>query len=41
MLERIKALFQSMPTSMKVIFIVLSLCVVLFPRYMAALPMAF
>ena len=41
MLEKISALFQSMPTSMKVIFMALLLCVVLFPRYMAALPMAF
>ena len=41
MLERISALFQSMPTSVNVIFIVLSLCVVLFPCYMAVLPMAF
>ncbi len=41
MLERIRALFQSIPTSMKVIFMALLLGVVLFPRYMAALPMAF
>ena len=41
MLEKISALFQSMPTSVKVIFIALLLCVVLFPRYMAVLPTAF
>ncbi len=40
-MERIKALFQSIPISMTVIFIALLLGVVLFPRYMAVLPTAF
>ena len=41
MLKKVRELLQSMPMGIKVIFLVVILCALLFPRYVAVLPTAF
>lgn len=41
MLKKVRELLQFMPMGIKVIFLVVILCALLFPRYVAVLPTAF